>query len=146
MSLPDELINEVDVVMTRMGRMMVSRHAEDLGGPINAAFALVLHALEQRGQLKVSDISALLAIKAPATTAIVDSLEAHGYVERVADESDRRVTLVRPLPAGLTALAEGECCRREGMRRYLSVLTEDDVRALIRILRTLMDAMDEGRV
>jgi hypothetical protein len=43
-------------------------------------------------------------------------------------------------------LAAAESERREHMKRYLSVLDEDDVRLLIRVHRTLIEAMTANRI
>lgn len=148
MSLPDSLINELDVTMARMARVMASRHGHgvDCHGLMSAGQALALHSLAHGGDVKVSDIAGLLAIRPPAATALVDALETQGFVERVAAENDRRVTFVRPTDAGRDALERAESQRREAMRHYLEVLSEEDIRSLIRILSTLLEAMDEGRV
>jgi hypothetical protein len=43
--------------------------------------------------------------------------------------------------SGTAALTDAENLRREMLRRYTSVLSEDDLRSLIRIQQILIDAM-----
>ena len=94
----------------------------------------------------MSDVAMLLAVKPPAASATIDGLERHGYVERVASTDDRRVTLVHLTQAGRDALQHAEDNRRGHMRRYLELLSEDDVRTMIRVHHTLIDAIDSGLV
>lgn len=44
--------------------------------------------------------------KQPTVTRLLDRMEARGYVERFAHESDRRLTMVRIAPAGQTLVAD----------------------------------------
>ncbi len=138
----DELIDELDSTLMMFGRMIAMRHADEecahklLDGPR----LVLLHLLAGQGALKAGDLAQQLAIKAPATTALLDALETDGYISRERSAEDRRVTVVRATDKGLAALHEAEARRREHMRRYLSVISEDDIRTMIRIQRTLMDA------
>jgi DNA-binding MarR family transcriptional regulator len=144
----DELLDELDDVMVRMGRLMSSRHVGPDCCPesLTMSQALLLRALGQHGATKMSDIAALLAVKPPAASAAIAQLERVGYVERAIDPDDRRVTLVHVTEEGTAALHIAETSRREAMSRYLSVLSEEDILSLIRIHKTLISAMDEGRV
>ncbi|GAB2454150.1 MAG: MarR family winged helix-turn-helix transcriptional regulator [Comamonas sp.] len=44
--------------------------------------------------------------KQPTVTRLLDRMEARGYVERFAHDTDRRVTMVRIAPAGQTLVAD----------------------------------------
>ena len=144
----DELLDEFDDVMVRMGRLMASRHVGPDCCPetLTMPQALLLRSLGQQGATKMSDIATLLAVKPPAASAAIAQLERVGYVERAIDSDDRRVTLVHVTEEGVAALHVAETARREAMSRYLSVLSEEDILSLIRIHKTLISAMDEGRV
>ena len=94
----------------------------------------------------MSDVALLLAVKPPAASAMVDGLEKSGYVERSICEDDRRVTLVHITEAGRETLADAEKVRRGHMRRYLSLLSVEDIQTMIRIQNTLIDGIDSGLV
>lgn len=147
-ALDNRLIDELDETIMRMGRVMSARHMgpECCPHTLSVPQALLARVLHSHGPTKVGDVAAMLGVKPPAASAMIDALEREGFVERAHDAEDRRVTLVRLTPAGEAALETAEGTRREAMRRYLSVLTEPDVRALLRIHRTLLSAMDEGRI
>jgi len=146
--IPDALIDEVEDSMVRLARLMSTRHmgAECGGGAINLTQAMLMRALEAQGTMKMADIAALLAVKPPAASATVDALERAGYLERAHHEDDRRVILVSLTAVGRDALATAEKTRREAMRKYLGLLSEDDIRAMIRIHNRLIEAIDAGLV
>ncbi|NTU70636.1 MAG: winged helix-turn-helix transcriptional regulator [Coriobacteriia bacterium] len=140
----DALLDELDDVILRMGRLMSARHfGSECNAPdaITLSQALLMRAIESHGAVKMSEVAALLAIKAPAASAAIDALEREGYVERAADPSDRRVTLVTLTPLGCDALHAAETRRRDAMRRHMAVLTDDEIRTLITIHHKLIDAM-----
>jgi len=147
-ALDNNLLDELDETIVRIGRIMSSRHVGPDCCPhtLSVSQALLARILLTHGPAKVGEIASLLGVKPPAASAMIDSLEREGYVERAHDAEDRRVTIVRLTTAGQEALESAEVKRREVMRRYLSVLEEDDVRDLLRIHRTLLAAMDEGRI
>jgi DNA-binding MarR family transcriptional regulator len=138
----DELLDELDSTLMVLGRLMAARHGEQCAGhAVSGPRLVLLKVIAEVGPTKAGDLAAVLGIKAPATTSLVDGLEREGLVVREHDTDDRRVTLVSLTEEGRSLLAEAELVRREHMRRYLSVLSEDDVRSLIRIQRTLIDAI-----
>ena len=147
-AISDALIDELEDSMTRMGRLMAMRHGghDHCAGELNPVQSMLMRALQANKALKMADIATLLAIKPPAASAMVDALEHRGFVTRTPSEEDRRVTLVCLTPAGCTVLTETEEARRTQLRRYMELISEDDVRALLRIQNTLIDAIESGRV
>lgn len=154
-ALSDALIDELEDSMTRMGRLMAMRHGGHGTGPdghdaclgeLNPVHAMLMRALLANKTMKMADIATLLAIKPPAASAVVDALEQRGFVTRGPSEDDRRVTLVCLTPEGCTVLAQTEEARRAQLRRYMELISEDDIRTLLRIQNTLIDAIESGRV
>jgi DNA-binding MarR family transcriptional regulator len=147
----DVLIDEMDSQTRMLGRLFSARHGVgghdcDSAGPHGAGALsmpqfMLLGVVGAEGPMKMADIATLLGIKAPAVSAIVDTAEAAGHVTREADPVDRRITRVAITSAGTAALLQAESERRELMRRFVSVLSLDDLRALIRIQHTLIEAL-----
>jgi len=52
------------------------------------------------GAVPMKDLSARLHITKPTITNLVDRLEKHGFLKRVADRRDRRVSLIKIRPKG----------------------------------------------
>jgi DNA-binding MarR family transcriptional regulator len=140
----DALLDEMDSTVLLLGRLMAARHSEQCEGhAVNGPRLMVLKVLAEAGPIKSGDLASVLGIKAPATTSLVDGLEREGLVAREHDADDRRITLVSLTEEGRSVLATAERIRRQHMRTFLAVLPEDDVRTLIRIQRTLIDAIVE---
>ena len=129
--------------MLTLGRLMMSRHSEmTAGSPVTGPRLLVLRLLAE-GDSKAGDLACRLGVKAPAVSSLIEGLERDGYVAREHGAEDRRVVLVTLTDVGRAVLSEAEAVRRGHMRRYLAALTEEDVRTLIRIQRTLIDSIVE---
>jgi len=151
----DSLIDEMDDQVLLLGRLFSSRRAADAsgmhphgqapGGALTMSQFTLLRAVSE-GPTKMADIASRLGIKPPAVSAIVDAAEHCGHVTRDHDSEDRRVTRVVLTREGRTALIGADAERREMLRRHASVLSPDDLRALIRIQHTLIDAMVSDRL
>jgi len=143
----DDLMDELDATMTALGRIMSARHGEMCNETgLTIAQLVALRVLGEVGSARIGDLATHVGIKPPAASALIDSLDAKGYIAREPDAEDRRVTRVSLTDAGHQQLMSAEAERREHMRRYFSVLEEDDLRVLVRINRTLIDAMIANRV
>ena len=69
----------------------------------------ILASLTDSTGLSTGALAELALCKQPTVTRLLDRMQARGYVERFAHASDRRITLVRAMPAGqamATALIE----------------------------------------
>jgi len=144
----DELLDELDDVILRMGRIMASRHfgPESCPDSVTMPQAMLLRSMESHGAVKMSEVAALLAIKPPAASAAVAALERAGHVERSIDPTDRRVTLVTITPTGRDALHVSEAQRHAIMRSFLAVLTLEEIRTLIGVHNKLIEAMTSNRI
>lgn len=144
----DALLDELDDVILRMGRIMSSRHfgPDCCPDSITLPQAMLLRVIEAHGAVKMSEVAALLAIKPPAASAAIALLEREGYVERSVDSTDRRVTLVTLTSEGLNALHAAEARRRDIMRRHMAILSEDEIRSLIAIHNKLIEAMTSNQI
>ena len=142
-ALSDALLDQLDASMLMLGRLMATRHADVCEGiPVTGPRFLVLRLLAEHGS-KAGDLAAQLGVKAPAVSSLIEGLEREGLVVREHGADDRRVVVVTLTDTGRMVLNEAERTRREHMRRYLAALSDDDVRSLIRIQRTLIDTIAE---
>jgi DNA-binding MarR family transcriptional regulator len=82
----------------------------------------VLMLLDHHGTLPMSRLASLVDVSVSNITGIVDRLEQHGMVERVREERDRRLVLVRATPTGTARCEEVEGLRRERLRRLIATL------------------------
>lgn len=97
----------------------------------------VLMLLDHRGPLPMSRLAALVDVSVSNMTGIVDRLEEHGMVERVRDDRDRRLVLVRTTPQGTNRCEEVEGLRREHLRQLLRTLDGRERAEVLRAARVL---------
>jgi DNA-binding MarR family transcriptional regulator len=106
---------------------------------ITPGHSRALGVLMHHGEMRLSELSDHLRIAPRSTTEVVDALEERGLVERKADPSDRRATLVALTDAGTAAGTSIQAARRAEAERFFGGLSEPQRRTLLGILRTLRD-------
>ncbi|MGQ1840074.1 MarR family winged helix-turn-helix transcriptional regulator [Kocuria turfanensis] len=92
---------------------------------------------------RVKDLAEALRIAPRSATEVVDLLQEKGLVERVADRTDRRATLVSLTPRGAALRGRVREARRRESDEYFSRLAPEDRAELERLLR-LLAADDPG--
>ena len=90
------------------------------------------------------DIAKRLRIEGPTMTRMLDTLEADGLVERIADPSDRRSKHLRLTAQGEAVLEEIFAIVDELRERLIAGLTPDQIDALNSTLVTLTGRLDGG--
>ncbi len=101
-----------------------------LPGQMSLTQALVLHTLRERGALRVTDLAGIEGVRQPTCTAIVNTMEAEGWVARTVDPTDRRAVLVELTDAGREVLDGITRARAAVLDRYLDGLTDGERNAL----------------
>ncbi len=96
----------------------------------SVAHLQVLVRLRSDGPLRVSRLAHCLDVSPASATGMVDRMVERGLVERVRDEADRRVVLVRLAPPGRALLEKIGSRGRAGLARVLERLDEDELVAL----------------
>jgi DNA-binding MarR family transcriptional regulator len=104
---------------------------------INPSQFRALRMLNHHGAIRLSDLSGRLHIAPRSATEVVDALESRGLVERRADPSDRRATLVELTAHGTGVLHAIRAARGTEAERVFDQLTPADRDHLARILRQL---------
>ena len=94
--------------------------------------------LSSQTPMTMSDLASSLGCDASNVTAIVDKLEARGFVERKSASHDRRVKALLVTPAG-AALQERISARSQQAPPPIERLTTEDQRALRDLLRRALD-------
>lgn len=97
---------------------------------------------EQRGeQVKPHDIAVHLAISTASTTKLLDRLSASGHVRRVPHPSDRRARVVVLTDTARSDFYRHFGRRLERMRGAMSSFTDDELRAIVRFLGAMEEAL-----
>lgn len=97
----------------------------------------VLMLLDHEGPLTMTRLATLVDVALSNLTGIVDRLEQHGLVERVRDDRDRRLVLVRATPTGTARCEEVEGLRREHLRRLFETLDGPERAVVLRAAQAL---------
>jgi DNA-binding MarR family transcriptional regulator len=118
--------------------LLVSAHrlaqlaAQSTGSTTPAAVWRTLSVLAHEGPLRVGALAALSRVTQPGITRLVQTMDDDGYVDRVADATDSRASLIRITPAGRAALDAWRHTLAETMEPAFGALSDDDWRVLDR--------------
>jgi DNA-binding MarR family transcriptional regulator len=140
--VPDaDLAGRLRLAIVRTARRLRQQAGTGLSPSLTAALATI----ENHGPLTPSELAEREAIKRPASTRIVARLEAEGLVDRTADPSDRRVTLIAAAPAGRELLRRIRRRKNEYLARQLRDLPAEDLAALERAADVLERLLEDSR-
>ncbi len=106
-------------------------------GGLNLAEGSCLAIIDRHGPLSLSDVASRENLSAPTITKIVTRLEAEGLIERLADPTDRRVTLVAVSNNGAGLLERVRSSRTAYLHRKLRELNDEDLGRLLAALPVL---------
>jgi DNA-binding MarR family transcriptional regulator len=107
----------------------------------------VLGMLKGGGPLPISVIGKRLLIAKQNMTTITDRLIQEGSVERSHDPGDRRVTNIAITEKGVGILQEGRKSAKEVIRKGLSDLGDEDIRALheaFGVITAIFEKVEKG--
>jgi DNA-binding MarR family transcriptional regulator len=106
-------------------------------GGLNLAEGSCLAIIDRHGPLSLSDVASRENLSAPTITKIVMRLENQGLIERLADPTDRRVSLVAVSKNGAALLKRVRSSRTAYLQRKLRELSDDDLGRLLAALPVL---------
>jgi len=142
MSADAEFAAELRLAVGRLARRL--RQDGQIG--LTPSQLSVLVGIEgESGGMKVGELAVLEGVSAPTMTKIVDSLERDGYVERTADEADRRCIRIHLTLDGRAALRRARARGTAALARLLHDLSADDRDALRSVTPLLTRLADSSR-
>ena len=140
-TLVAELVDEMTAWSPRE-RMMVFRSW--LKGSLSLIHLHVLTVLEADGPLPMSRLADTLDVSVASMTGIIGRMEERDLVERVHDDEDRRVVIVRPTATGNAVFTDMTEERRVRLTALLGRLADDELSALrigLRAMRAARQAL-----
>ncbi len=136
----DLAVGELERIVRHQRRGMVrDRHRL----PMSLAHLHTLMVLDADGAVPMNRLAEGLACSMPNATGIIDRMEERGLVERLRDELDRRLVLVRITQAGCSALGEFEMVRQHHMRRILAAMSSDDQHLCLDAFRRIRETAEQ---
>jgi DNA-binding MarR family transcriptional regulator len=134
------LASELRQSVMRLRRRLANER--EPGNELSIASMCVLGQLHRMGDLTVGELAAHERMQPPSMTRHVNALEADGFVERRAHETDGRVVLVHLTDRGRHQLLADRRRRDEWLSRRLRDLTADE-RELLRAAAPLLRRLAE---
>lgn len=138
-AVSEEIINLMYHVMRQLNKHEVVEPVA-----VNAYQLHTLYLLTQQPRT-MSELAEALAVTLPSTTAMVNRLVEHGWVERRADAHDRRVVHLHLKEAGRVALRKAKAARYRKLKALLDAMQEADVATLHRIFSNLNQKLTETK-
>ena len=142
----DPVASEAFIVLLHTGNRMSRRAEQFLAGHGTTPARFVTLALLNREPdrpMSATELANRTCVTKQTITSLLDGLVADGFIERIAMEGDRRVTLVRLLPAGIEFLNRIMPHTFEAHKAVMSALTADEQRQLALLLRKVWPSLEE---
>jgi MarR family 2-MHQ and catechol resistance regulon transcriptional repressor len=105
----------------------------------------VLHIVRKEERVSGRQLARELNVSPGAIVQLCDRLQEQGYVERVPDTEDRRVTWFQLTESARALFEELLAIRRSRLAPALARLSEKDVESLTRILGEMADVLESER-
>ena len=137
--LVEQILDELEPLVARQ-RRAVARHG--CLRAISSTHLHVLFLLECDGAQTMGHLAEQMGASLPNLTGIVDRMAERGLVERLRDDDDRRVVVVRATPAGRLAVEEIDMVRRRQFGRLIETLTPAQQERALRTFRELREAAE----
>ncbi|MUK86942.1 MarR family transcriptional regulator [Ornithinibacillus sp. L9] len=109
--------------------------------PITSPQFIALQWLLEEGDLTIGELSTKNGLAFSTTTDLVDRMEKNELVERVRDQSDRRVVRIHVLDKGKRIIKEVILKRQDFLGEVLENFSEEQTATLIELLDQLHDKM-----
>ncbi|MCP8968036.1 MarR family winged helix-turn-helix transcriptional regulator [Ectobacillus ponti] len=128
-----QLIRRYEEVFLFANRKLNSMLSGQLSDDVTSEQYKMLRLIKHYGPCTSSKLSEINQVNRSAITAMIDRLVAKGYVERLADPQDRRVTLLETTPAAERVLQEGEEKIRQFVGTYMQELEDAEIETFVSI-------------
>lgn len=132
--LSDQLLDAV----LEFGRLMHRKCAEKREGNWLQMRALSL--VGEKQGLTMTDFAEALDVTSPSATSFAGKLVDLGWIERRADDKNRKLVRLHLTEAGVHALAQHAQSHRDMIRSVHASISEDDQVQLLRILQKMTSA------
>ena len=135
-----ELPGHLRLVIARMAR----RLRQEAGGDLSPSLSSALASIDRHGPLTPSELAARERVQRPTITRILGRLEEAGLVERTADPTDRRSSLVAATAVGRALMHEQRTRKDAFLARRLRALSAEERATLDRAASILERMLGEA--
>jgi DNA-binding MarR family transcriptional regulator len=142
---PDALVERCNAALRRVAAQGRPQDSDWLALDLGMGQFKAMVVLSDQGRLTVGGLARTLNISEPSASLLVDKLATRGLVARDTDPGDRRRTLVVPTAEGDQLVGRLRRTREDQFAGLLGLLEVEDLRALLRGLEALADAVERER-
>jgi DNA-binding MarR family transcriptional regulator len=139
-SLVEQCLDELEPLIARQRKAVA---AQGCLRAISNTHLHVLFLLTTDGPMAMGRLADQLDASMPGVSGIVDRMVGHGLVERLRDDDDRRLVVVRATSAGHAAVEEIDMVRRRQLARVLEMLEPSEQEAALRVFRKMRSAANQ---
>jgi DNA-binding MarR family transcriptional regulator len=126
-------------------RDLLSELQEQHGLTMSAYEALFALSLAEGGRLKRVELAERLVLTPSGVTRLLEGLEAEGLVEKVACETDLRISYAQLTDAGSAKLEQASCGHNQSvLTLFEERFSAEEIEALASMLARLPGALDEN--
>lgn len=141
-----EVASRLRLAIARMARRLRQDALEAEGAPLSPTLTAALATVEAHGPLTPSELATRERVQRPTATRTVARLAELGLVERTADPSDGRASLISATRDGRNLLRRLRTRKNAYLARRLRDLDPTDAAALERALPALERMLDQEQV
>lgn len=142
-ALQSSSIFELIRTLELFGNKTMVRWSKTFPYNVGVSQILVLSKLRENGAMKQSELAHELGYTPGALTNIADRLMKESYVERVYDETDRRIIRLSITEKGKTILDQAQKTGQKMRKDIFSILTEEEIQQYLAIQQKLLNHLDE---
>ncbi|MCU0311073.1 MAG: MarR family transcriptional regulator [Acidimicrobiales bacterium] len=140
----DPAVDDATASRLRLAVLRLARRLRQESPPgITPSQLSALASIDHLGPVAIGDLAAHENVQPPTISRIVGTLEGDGWVERIGDENDRRIALVRATPKARRELARIRRDRNAYLARRLAHLSPDELDAVLTALPALERLLQE---
>jgi DNA-binding MarR family transcriptional regulator len=129
-----ELASALRLALLRAARRLRS---QKVNTAVTMSQLSALATVKKCGPLSAGEVAAIEQVQPPSMTKILASLEASGWIERVAHPDDRRQSIISVTTAGQDLLAEETRARDEWLAKRLVDFTPEEREQLCKAIEVL---------
>ncbi|MDO5302211.1 MAG: MarR family transcriptional regulator [Tissierellia bacterium] len=126
-------VNKID----RKTKKLVAKHG------LTLSQFMVLEVLYAKGDMTVGEVRDKILSTVGTISLIVNNLVKQGYVERLGDEKDRRVSILHLTPEGREIIGRVFPENQQLIEESMAKLSEDEKKQLLYILKKMGGKLDE---
>ena len=139
-SIVEQCLDELEPLIARQRKAVA---AQGCLRAISNTHLHVLFLLTTEGPMAMGRLADQLDASMPSVSGIVDRMVSHRLVERLRDDDDRRLVVVRATSAGHAAVEEIDMVRRRQLARVLEMLEPSEQEAALRVFRRMSHAANQ---